>query len=118
MRQSLTALFPLILNNKQERKIVKQKSNQHNSDRYDRKKYCQKFWFYRFRSIIIEGRESAVTAIIKERMVPSPAPFANRLRQPEWYRRYRHTSVHQPALQEEPNTIITAEYRLKQKTAG
>ena len=30
-----------------------------------------------FESIIIEGKESAVTLIIKERIVPTPTPFAN-----------------------------------------
>ena len=35
------------------------------------------FGFTALESIIIDGKESAVTLIIKERIVPTPTPFAN-----------------------------------------
>lgn len=37
------------------------------------------FSFTAFLSIIIDGNERAVTAIIKDNIVPSPAPLANKL---------------------------------------
>ena len=42
-------------------------------------KMANNFGFTAFRSMIIEGSDSAVTPIIKARIVPRPAPFANRL---------------------------------------
>ena len=37
------------------------------------------FFLIALDSITIDGRESVVTAIIKDKIVPSPAPFASRL---------------------------------------
>ena len=64
---------------KQKCKVIEQESNQHDADGDNREEHSQQFWLEAFLSIIIEGRESAVTAIMKERMVPRPAPFANKL---------------------------------------
>ena len=37
------------------------------------------FFLIALDSITMDGRESVVTAIIKDKIVPSPAPFASRL---------------------------------------
>jgi len=58
-------------------KSIEQITDNYDSNCTDSNKQSQQFGFIAFRNIIIEGSESVVTAIIKDKITPSCAPLAN-----------------------------------------
>ena len=55
------------------------------------------FGFIAFLSMMIEGKLNVVTAIIKDKIVPSCAPLASKASATGIVPKYRHTSEHRQA---------------------